>query len=242
MPLPRVSPVVQVVSLDAMNTLIKPRIPVYKLYTQFARFHNVIVDESALTAAFPSLFKSLSASSPCYGFNAEGPRSWWSSLIVNAFERAGSGPISPDVAAKISNELYDHYSLADAWELLDEEMPSVLSRLRLRGIALCVISNFDNRLKSILASMNLLSHFQMVVLSGELGIEKPDRRIFDTVLRHFSLRDTSTLLHIGDDLEKDFRAAKSIGARALLFDPRDKHAQSVSEHDRLRSFSQLSIY
>lgn len=239
---PRVPPVVQVLSLDAMNTLIKPHVPVSHLYSRFARTHNISVDEAALTASFPSVFKSLSVSSPCYGFSKEGPRSWWSSLIVNSFEKAGSGPISPDVAAKISNELYDHYALADAWELVDDEIPSILSRLRLKGIALCVVSNFDDRLKSILASMGLLDHFQMVVLSGEVGIEKPDRRVFDTVLRHFCLEDSASLLHIGDDLEKDFRAAKAIGARAILFDPKDKHVDSVPDCDRLRSFSQLNIY
>ncbi|KAF8359304.1 hypothetical protein PRIPAC_94299 [Pristionchus pacificus] len=242
MTFPRVPPVVQVLSLDAMNTLIKPRIPVSQLYSQFAHSHNVSVDESLLTSAFPSLFKSLSASSPCYGFNKEGPRNWWSSLIVNAFERAGSGPLSSDLAAKISNELYNHYAHGDAWELVDEETPSVLSRLRLKGIALCVVSNFDHRLKSILSSMGLIDHFQMVVLSGELGFEKPDRRVFDTVIRHFSLQDASTLLHIGDDLEKDYRAAKSFGARSLLFDPKEKHKDLVSEHDRLRSLSHLNIY
>ncbi|GMS89441.1 hypothetical protein PENTCL1PPCAC_11616 [Pristionchus entomophagus] len=242
MTFPRVRPVVQVLSLDAMNTLIKPRFPIAQLYSQFARAHNVNVNESDLAAVFPPLFKSLSGSSPCYGFNKEGPRSWWSSLIVNALERAGSGPISPSVAAKISNELYDHYALAEAWQLVDEEIPSVLSRLRLKGIAICVISNFDHRLKSILTSMGLSDHFQMVVLSGELGMEKPDRRVFDTVLRHFSLRDSSTLLHIGDDLDKDYRAAKAIGARALLFDPKDKHSDSLDEHDRLRSFSRLNLF
>ncbi|GMT19454.1 hypothetical protein PFISCL1PPCAC_10751 [Pristionchus fissidentatus] len=242
MTIPRIPPVVQVLSLDAMNTLIKPRIPIASTYARFARSYNVNVDESALTAAFPSLFKSLSECSPCYGFNNGGPLKWWNSLIVHAMEKAGSGSIQPEIASKISTELYDYYTLGDAWQLVDEEIPSVLSRLRLKGIGICVVSNFDTRLKPILTSMGLADHFQMIVLSGELGIEKPDIRVFDTVLRHFSLRDPSTLLHIGDDLEKDYRAAKSMGARALLLDPKNKHVDTVPQHDRLTSFSQLNVY
>ena len=76
-------------------------------------------------------------------------------------------------------------------------------------------------------------------------------------MRHFDLEDPSLILHIGDDPEKDFRlvltlelpsisvvlrAAKSFGAKALLFDPKGKHKDTFDTHDRLEKFSDLRLY
>lgn len=36
----------------------------------------------------------------------------------------------------------------------------------------------------------------------QLGVEKPDPRIFDVLFRNFRLKDPDQLLHIGDDQVK----------------------------------------
>ena len=43
---------------------------------------------------------------------------------------------------------------------------------------------------------------------------------------------TSELLHIGNDLDKDYKGAISAGAQALLFDPSNKHPK-IPDQEKL---------
>ncbi|CAJ0917944.1 unnamed protein product, partial [Mesorhabditis belari] len=84
------------------------------------------------------------------------------------------------------------------WKIVDEETIPILERLRLKGIHTAVISNFDFRLKKLLDDFHLSSLLELVVLSGEVGIEKPNSRIFELVTDHFHLKSPKHLLHIGE--------------------------------------------
>ncbi|KAK6052939.1 hypothetical protein COOONC_09557 [Cooperia oncophora] len=81
--------------------------------------------------------------------------------------------------------------------------------------------------------------FDIVLASGELGIEKPDPRVFQLVADHFGIRP-SELLHIGDTVKKDYKGATDFGANAVLFDPSSADCDVPSNH-RITSFSQLKV-
>ncbi|CAH2035760.1 unnamed protein product, partial [Iphiclides podalirius] len=51
---------------------------------------------------------------------------------------------------------------------------------------------------------------------AEVGHTKPDREIFDHALKVHMNACPAECLHIGDDLEKDFRGARAAGWHALL--------------------------
>ncbi|KAL6727988.1 hypothetical protein ANCDUO_24407 [Ancylostoma duodenale] len=120
-------------------------------------------------------------------------------------------------------------------------MKSVLERLRLNGLHLVVVSNFDGRLMEILQRLDLCHLFDLVVASGEVGVEKPNSKIFEIVLDHYHLSDANQLLHIGDNFEKDYQAARDFGARALLFDPLLVN-KDVTSTDRITMFSELKLH
>ncbi len=54
------------------------------------------------------------------------------------------------------------------------------------------------------------------MLSYDVGFEKPDSRIFDATKQ--MLWGQERFLHIGDDLEKDYSAAKRAGWEGILLD------------------------
>ena len=89
--------------------------------------------------------------------------------------------------------------------------------------------------------MGLSSYFDAILISGELGFEKPDPKIFNIVFKHFDLTNPAEILHIGDSVRKDYLGAKDYGAKSILFDPTLKES-SVSVENKLVSFKNLKLY
>lgn len=104
-----------------------------------------------------------------------------------------------------------------------------LKELQGRKIRLGVISNFDKRLRNILEGLKLSSYFEIMFLSGEIGMEKPNRQIFEKAAKYFQINEMEEMLHVGNDEEKDFNGARKAGARAALFNP-DKVACDNKEY------------
>ena len=74
-----------------------------------------------------------------------------------------------------------------------------------------VVSNGDahnQRLK--LAASGLSASFDAIAISTEVGVAKPDPRIFDIVLRELGVSASRTL-HVGDDEVNDIAGASAAG-------------------------------
>jgi putative hydrolase of the HAD superfamily len=85
----------------------------------------------------------------------------------------------------------------------------VLRGLRGRGLALAVVSNWDCSLERRLEEVGLRELVDCVVSSGQVGVAKPDPRIFLCALEQFSV-EPSRSLHIGDS-EDDRTGAIAAG-------------------------------
>ena len=84
---------------------------------------------------------------------------------------------------------------------------------------MAVVSNFDERLTSTLERYNLIDYFNFLVTSVESGYDKPDIRIYQEALTRAGVAPHDSA-HVGDDVIKDYWAAKHAGMDAfLLVDP-----------------------
>ena len=63
----------------------------------------------------------------------------------------------------------------------------------------------------------ILNHIDYIALSGELGIAKPDPRVFYGLMDCFNLSSPKEILHIGDSIDKDVQAAVDFGAHYCLY-------------------------
>ena len=61
--------------------------------------------------------------------------------------------------------------------------------------------------------------FDTVVVSEEVGIAKPDARIFEHALRLLQHDDRGTVLMVGDSLESDIQGGLNAGLRTCWFNP-----------------------
>ncbi len=70
--------------------------------------------------------------------------------------------------------------------------------------------------------MGLTGHVDFAVTSGETGVEKPDRRIFEAALVKAGVEADEAAL-VGDQLESDIYGAESAGLLPILIDRYNGH-------------------
>lgn len=95
-------------------------------------------------------------------------------------------------------------------------LDDLLSRLDDHGIPWGIISNHDSRNRHKLAAMDLRSQPATFMLSVEVGVWKPETRIFDMALEEIGSVDRSSAVMVGDNPEADIIGGKGAGMRTVL--------------------------
>lgn len=95
------------------------------------------------------------------------------------------------------------------------DAPSVLRRLRERGLRLVAASNWDCSLPLALERAGVLSLLDGVVASAAVGAAKPRPELFQAALRAAGV-GAAGAVHVGDSVEHDVEGALAAGLRAVL--------------------------
>lgn len=95
-----------------------------------------------------------------------------------------------------------------------------LAELRARGYGIGLITNRGNvdSFHELLDDMELRSHFDLVLASGEVGTRKPDPDIFVAALDRIGARAQESL-YVGDNYWADVIGAQRAGVTPVLLDP-----------------------
>jgi HAD superfamily hydrolase (TIGR01549 family) len=104
------------------------------------------------------------------------------------------------------------------WNTADPEAEPALRLVGEHGVRAAVISNSNGSIRHILTELGLVRHLEFVLDSGELGIEKPDPRIFQIALDRAGVEPTGAV-YVGDLYTIDVLGARAVGMRAVLLDP-----------------------
>lgn len=67
-----------------------------------------------------------------------------------------------------------------------------------------------------LDELGLLDHFDRIVVSGDLGFRKPDRRMFDIALRALQVAPEHAV-YVGNDTFRDVHGARQAGLHTVLY-------------------------
>src|SRR5262245_33330826 len=104
-------------------------------------------------------------------------------------------------------------------EMLGGEIPGtvdVLAELRAAGVRLLALSNWSAEMFPVaLERFDFLAWFEGIVISGEVGVNKPDRRIFEHLADRFGIEPEAAVFV--DDSMANIDAAKELGFRAIQF-------------------------
>lgn len=118
----------------------------------------------------------------------------------------------------VAQRLFARHAEKNLWGNVRERTEETLEELRRRGYRLGVISNADGRAEQALDVAGLRGHFELVVDSGLVGIDKPDPRIFQLALDQMGVHPHDAV-YVGDIYEIDVQGARAAGMRAILIDP-----------------------
>ena len=91
----------------------------------------------------------------------------------------------------------------------------VLESLRREGIGLGVISNWDRTARDVLHEAGLVDFFDPIVVSCEVGHNKPHPAIFETALARAGVRPDACL-YVGDNYYDDALGSRRVGMEALI--------------------------
>jgi 2-haloacid dehalogenase len=126
--------------------------------------------------------------------------------------------------ALLKQQFPEHSEMIDAWFERHGEMivgpisgtVEILAELREGEVPLYALSNWSaETFPTARKRFDFLQWFQGILLSGEVRLIKPDRRIFQLFLETFGI-DPSQAFYI-DDLLPNVEAARAVGLNSILF-------------------------
>ncbi len=77
-----------------------------------------------------------------------------------------------------------------------------------------IIANQSATVKALLEEWGIEPYFQLIILSEEVGLSKPDSTIFKLVLQKANTT-ANRIVYVGDRYDNDIVPAKSLGMRAV---------------------------
>ena len=108
-----------------------------------------------------------------------------------------------------------------------KESRIVLEKLR-RNYEMVLVSNFYGNIRTVLKEFGLDVFFKDIVESAEVGIRKPDPRIFEMGVQRLGLRPDEVVV-VGDSFRKDVVPAKEAGCHAVWLKGKPWKQEAVDE-------------
>ncbi len=205
---------IKAILFDAAGTLFHLTKTVGDHYAYVGRKVGLELDAEKLESAFHSAWQQMPRRPAIDGPRENDDKGWWGELVRRVFDQVvpSLSELDRDNFFEIA---YEHFAEAGVWKLYPEVL-DVLEQLRER-FQLAVISNFDGRLRLILQNLGISKYFANVLISSELGADKPDPEIFRRALKLMHL-NADEVLHVGDDPERDWKTAKEAGLSIFQLD------------------------
>jgi putative hydrolase of the HAD superfamily len=215
---------VKFIFFDAAGTLIRLPRSAGARYRDVALRHGLDVSEPSFDAAFRTAWKGAAPPLTTREPRPDDDRGWWQELVWHVLDLCAAP--AEFARAPFFAELYLEFTKPGVWELYPEVI-EVLQTLRERS-RLGIISNFDGRLRPILAHLGVLEFFELVVISSEVGADKPDPWIYNRALQLAGVAPADAA-HAGDDPVADWQGARDAGLRSFELDrPRNSLREFVA--------------
>jgi len=202
---------IKVITFDAGNTLIRLSRPVGVTYAEVAKRFGANLNPIDLEHGFRAAWKTVPRLPDTPGPRTDDGRTWWRDVVMQTLENAR---VEVEPFGDFFDAVYQEFTLPGVWRLEPGAL-DLLRDLRRAGFRLGIISNFDLRLREILKDVGVLDLFEQIVVSSQVGAEKPSARIFEEALRRFAV-EPAELLHVGDEEKADGDGARALGIQAFI--------------------------
>jgi putative hydrolase of the HAD superfamily len=128
--------------------------------------------------------------------------------------------------------------LADHYRLFDDALPCV-DTLKQRGLLVGLITNNESvHQRAKIAKVGLEGLFDAIVISGEIGVSKPDPEIFTHACALLDLTPAQAM-HVGDNRYADAEGAVGAGLRGVWLDRHGEYAGETVDFDVITSLREV---
>ena len=198
----------QAVFIDAGNTLLYEKPSRFEIYAQAARGRGRDITSEGMRDLMVRAHQELPREIGGAYRYSEG---WFSSYIRKIFQEE-LGLSSRDLPG-VGEELFARFADPSTFVLFPGAI-ELLVGLRRRGLAVGIVSNWSQRLPTILGNLGVSERVDFVLASAIERAEKPEPEMFLRACARAGVRP-SAALHAGDHPEKDVAGALRAGLRAI---------------------------
>ena len=207
-------PPLKAIFFDAAGTLFHLPKGVGYHYAIAARDVGLELDPKAVDRAFAATWKAMPRRETTRAPREDDDKGWWRDLVHRVMHEVAPQTHELD-RDTFFEAAYSHFAEAGVWELFPDVIDA-LETLRPR-YKLAVISNFDGRLRMIVEQLGVSKYFEHLIISSEVGADKPDPFIFERACELAGVAPNESL-HVGDDRAGDWGGAAAAGLRVFKLD------------------------
>ena len=204
----------EAIFFDAGETLVHPHPTFAELFSRILQREGFDVGPETITDRIHVVFdrfREAARTKELWTTTPEKSRLFWHDVYAVFFREIGI----PDSDGLIDTVYREFTDLAN-YSLFDDVVP-VLSKLRDAGPKLGVVSNFEEWLERLLDRLGVTGFFDVLVISGVVGLEKPDPRIFQLAMERADVTPDRSA-YVGDNPEFDVEPAAAAGMFPVLLD------------------------
>ena len=189
--------IIKAITFDVGGTLIEPWPSVGHAYAGVAARYGVEVEPDEVTRRFVKAWQERGE----FAYT----KAAWAEIVDQSF--AGLTTTLP--SQTFFDELYDEFGTSKPWMIFEDVFPT-LTGLQKHNMRLAVISNWDDRLRALLESLELAGEFEVIIVSAEVNHTKPSPEIFQAAAEALQL-PPGQILHVGDSEIEDHHGAQFAG-------------------------------
>lgn len=203
---------IRAVFFDAVGTLLEPTPTAVEVYHDVGRRLGSRLAPEEIAVRFRAAFRQQERLDQDHHWRTDEVREErrWRAIVAAVLD---------DVADQEScfRTLWDHFARPTAWRCLDG-VAELFAELDRRGLVLGMASNFDARLRGVVAGLPELGLLRHLVISSEVGWRKPAPEFFREVVARAAVAPAH-ILFVGDDPINDDEGARRAGLTALRLAP-----------------------
>lgn len=125
---------------------------------------------------------------------------------------------------------------------MDSDVIPMLNKIKKDGHKVGLVSNFDHgrHVRTLLEDYEIDQLFDVIIISEEVRVKKPDPKIFDFAINNFE-SDFEDIYYIGDSII-DYEASKSKGLKSIIIRRESQGEIEILSREMARNFVDSDLY
>lgn len=125
---------------------------------------------------------------------------------------------------------------------VDQSTLNIVKTIKMHVKVAIVTNGSTHRQKAKITNTKLRDYFDTIIISEEVGVWKPDNRIFELALNRLNVQPEETLF-VGDDIEKDIDGCQKASIKGIWFNPYlNKNDTGIQPYAEINSLDSLLDY